>query len=102
MREVLLCNATIHSMMQVFIKEKSPRSLLLSILCASSAAVCCKQTPNATPAVSVAPGRTQLTLGNLAQADQTVLTMTFQWIRCGFTLIAMTELSALSAECSSR
>ena len=40
--------------MQAFIKEKSLRALLLTILCVSSAAVGCKRTPNATSAVSVA------------------------------------------------
>ena len=40
--------------MQAFIKEKSSRALLLAILSASSVAVGCKQTPHATPAVSVA------------------------------------------------
>ena len=40
--------------MQALIKETSSRALLLAILCASSAAVGCKQTPNATPAVAVA------------------------------------------------
>jgi len=40
--------------MQVFMKEKSSRALLLGILCALSAAVGCKQKPNAAPPVAAA------------------------------------------------
>jgi multidrug efflux system membrane fusion protein len=46
--------AVLENPMQAFIKEKSSRALLLVILSASSAAIGCKQTPNATPAVAVA------------------------------------------------